>query len=293
MTSYQELRKDKQIQFAERAVEIYKRESAVRSLAQDVHSKDSAAASATAAAAAGTIPANTIPVSMVASGTNIKRHIIGVDNISRINYEMIKSTPGSVPLQSTADVTAASANTSIRESAPSSASSSFSTAVSSRKRAAMYAEVEQAKTKMFKNQLFDMNDAYIAALTTARKIGQADETAAQSSTLPLDKQKEILQNIQTSLVEQYEALERDVRKWFTLRELLLDANIELDLFSEQDTRTRPAKIFGDGTGPAREVPRIKLGCINLPAAHTQSAAHTLAFSRSKRIRIAREPSNIL
>ena len=281
MTSYKQLRdSDKQVQYAERAVEMYRRESAVRSLARDVHSKDGAAAQA-AAAAKSAIPANTIPVSTVPSGTNIKRHIIGVDNISRINYEMIKNTPGNVPLQSVAG------------DEPGVPGVPGDQGTTSKKRSVALLEAEQAKTKMFKNRLFEMNDKYIAALSSGQ--GQAPgENPNGSPTLAPSAQRDTLARIQSSLIAEYTRLQREERKWFTLRELLLDANIELDLYSEQDTRAPPVTVRRTSLeSKGKTVPRIKLGCINLPPTHTQSAAHTLAFSRSKRVRIAREPSNIM
>ena len=64
---------------------------------------------------------------------------------------------------------------------------------------------------------------------------------SEDDELPLTEQIEYLYEIQEKLLGQYKKLLRADEKWFVLRELLLDANVELDVFSEEDIKSTLAK----------------------------------------------------
>ena len=86
---------------------------------------------------------------------------------------------------------------------------------------------------------------------------------------------EWLLQIQTNLIKEYKISQQEEKKWFLLKELLLDANIELDLFSAQNniTSTIDLGIREDGT---------------------HSPNNILLFNRPKRRKLNQdEPSNII
>ena len=280
---------------------------------------------------------------------NMKRHILSVDDISRINYEVIKSTPGNVPapliivrkddvpssLRDTSDL-----STSLQEKMDE---------INVRRRKNMLSEIDSIKTKMFKKSLFAINDWYIKRMAAKVAQGGADKkssaTTNLSSTnnnnnsnsgsgsgdvsstikegnvdqdkgpmttpnidltseddeLPLTEQIEYLYEIQEKLLGQYKKLLRADEKWFVLRELLLDANVELDVFSEEDIKSTLAKKRSrrgnnkdqiSQSEQNNEEPQfdmnsvkysgVKLGSINIPTPHTLSAIPSLSFNRAKR-----------
>ncbi|CCF57331.1 hypothetical protein KAFR_0C03390 [Kazachstania africana CBS 2517] len=182
------------------------------------------------------------------STSNIRRHIVNVDDISRINYEMIKNAPGNlVASEHENDV-----------------------------------DIDLLKTKMFKNNLYELNDTYLNLINWKNSIReeQSNENDDNLNTdLPsLNDQIEYLYQIQEKLLKQYNSMINNEKKWFTLRELLLDANIELDLFSTNESNPKFIKI--------------NLGDKNLQ--NSQSFANTLAFNRPKRQKLNNgKPSNIL
>lgn len=169
-----------------------------------------------------------------ASGNN-KRHIVNVDDTSRINYEMIKNTPGNLPPLEPSE------------------------------QAAQDAEISGIKTRMYKGLLYRMNDEYLERIngrSAALRTAQRSEPVAA----PLEDQHRWLQQIRDRLQEEYRGLINEEKKWIVLKELLLDANTELDLYSAQDPATRT----------------VTLGSVAIP---TNSNANALVFNRTKRRKV--------
>lgn len=80
---------DKQIQFATNAIKSYQLDNYNSSIINnDLHYKEKNVKLSNAGVA-------------INNNSNIKRHILNIDNISKINYEMIKNVPGNIPLQNT------------------------------------------------------------------------------------------------------------------------------------------------------------------------------------------------
>ena len=288
---------------------------------------------------------------------NMKRHLLSVDDISRINYEVIKSTPGNVPApmiivrkddvpSSLRDISDLSA--SLREKIDE---------INIRRRKNMLSEIDSIKTKMFKKNLFAVNDWYIKRMAAKVVQGSTDtksngtvlpstennnnnnnnsnsisnnggdngsngtsiinegnmDQAKDSMTTPdtdltleddeppLTEQIECLYEIQEKLIGQYKKLLRADEKWFVLRELLLDANVELDVFSEEDIKSTLAKKRSRRGNNKDQISQseqnneepeldmntvkysgVKLGSINIPTPHTLSAIPSLSFNRAKR-----------
>ncbi|QLL31780.1 hypothetical protein HG536_0B06480 [Torulaspora globosa] len=170
------------------------------------------------------------------SSGNNKRHIVNVDDTSRINYEMIKNTPGNVP--------------------PAAGS----------EEAAQDAEISALKTKMYKGQLYRMNDEYLERVNGRSEELLRAEPGGGQVEVPLEDQHVWLQQIHEQLAREYRSLVNEEKKWIVLKELLLDANTELDLYSAQD--------------PTMQT--ITLGSVAIPS---NSNANALIFNRSKRQKI--------
>ncbi|QLQ79294.1 hypothetical protein HG537_0B06420 [Torulaspora globosa] len=168
------------------------------------------------------------------SSGNNKRHIVNVDDTSRINYEMIKNTPGNLPPMGGSEE-------------------------------AQDAEISALKTRMYKGQLYRMNDEFLERVT-----GRSEELLrvpdAERVRVPLEDQHVWLQQIQQNLAREYRNLVNEEKKWILLKELLLDANTELDLYSAQDPTMKT----------------ITLGSVAIP---TNSNANALIFNRTKRRKI--------
>lgn len=116
---------------------------------------------------------------------------------------------------------------------------------------------------MYKNKLYEMNDQYLEAVSQRIKDMNTSAAAQSDDEVPLEDQYEWLTQIQENLGDQYKALVNEEKKWFVFKELLLDANAELDLYSAQDDK----KTI------------VKLGSMSLPI---NSNANTLIFNRTKR-----------
>lgn len=163
-----------------------------------------------------------------------KRHIVNVDDTSRINYEMIKNAPGNLP------------------------------AVSGTLSTVQDNEISGLKTKTYKSRLYELNDEYLE-----RANAQLDHLKKQpkaKSVVPLESQQVWLEQIQENLLQEYKELVKDEKKWIVLKELLLDANVELDLYSAQDQGKK----------------QVKLGSVAVP---THSNANALLFNRPKRPKV--------
>ncbi|CCE66187.1 hypothetical protein TPHA_0P00290 [Tetrapisispora phaffii CBS 4417] len=226
---------DKQLQFARRAVAKYQR--------QLDHGPDDSEA-----------PLDSEGLGAAAAQLN-KRHIMNVDDISKINYEVVKSVPGNLltPLYAgTHKLEGRQLDDERLEN-----------------------EVVQAKTKLYKNHLYTMNDEFLAALrapAASTKAKRAREVADEESDedladVPLQVQIQWLQEIQHDLMGTYKDLVNKEKKWFTLKEVILDANAELDLFSTKDVERAP--------------PNVNLGDPNAPT-NPYSTVNTMLFHSKKK-----------
>lgn len=163
-----------------------------------------------------------------------KRHIMNVDDTSKINYEMIKNAPGNLP------------------------------AVGGTISGVQDAEISVLKTKTYKGRLYELNDEYLERANA--QVERLKKEPKVRSEVPLESQREWLEQIQQNLLHEYRALVKDEKKWIVLKELLLDANIELDLYSAQDPEKKT----------------VKLGSLAVP---THSNANALLFNRPKRLKV--------
>lgn len=231
---------NKQVQFAHAATQHYKSVKTPDFLEKDPHHKkfhnadglnqqgSSTPSTATDANAAPTASTHT-------NTTTFKRHIVAVDDISKMNYEMIKNSPGNV-------ITNANQ---------------------------YEIDISTLKTRLYKDNLYAMNDNFLQAvndqIVTLNAAEQDQET--EDPDLSDDEKIDILTKIQENLLEEYQKLSQKERKWFILKELLLDANVELDLFSNRGRKASHPIAFG---------------AVAIP---TNVNANSLAFNRTKRRKI--------
>lgn len=240
------LAQDKQVQYAANAIRHYREKKIPDYLDKDSHNRKLSAI--TGSANGGNH----------GSTHNSKRHIVNVDDTSKINYEMIKNSPGNLPMLDQQDKGVPGNNVT----------------------ATTDSEINTLKTKMYKNKLYEMNDDFLESISEKiLKINKHKSDDVDDDDIPLNYQLEWLSQIKDNLFGEYHSLVNEEKKWFILKELLLDANAELDLFSAQDEKKTT----------------IKLGSVNIPS---NSNSNAMVFNRSKRQKIANvttgnNPSNII
>ncbi|CAL9728227.1 ino eighty subunit 3 [Monosporozyma unispora] len=136
----------------------------------------------------------------------MKRHIINIDNISKINYDVIRNTPGNI-----------------------------STTYSPK-----YEEIDAIRARYYRSGLHKMHDKFIYELNNkfeeeATKYEETTTTKENEDIdLPLNEQIDILYKIQENLLQDYKMSRKEYIKWFQLKEVMLDANVELDLYSKNE-----------------------------------------------------------
>lgn len=250
MSNFEELlAQDEQIKYAANAVRHYREEKVPEFLEKDSHNRRTTPSStpqgSTSATPASTISSNA-GTANVSAGNN-KRHIVNVDDISRINYEMIKNTPGNLR------------DTTLPQDSKVITSDS---------------EISTLKTKLYKNRLYDLNDDFLESIST--RITPALQSQEKTETsLSLQEQIALLTQLESNLVRDYNELLNTERKWFILKEIMLDANAELDLFSTQEERRTT----------------VKLGATTVPP---NANANALVFNRPKRHKAeGGRPNNLL
>ena len=233
---------DKQVQYAHAATLHYKNTKTPDFLEKDTHHKkfhtveslnqqsSSTPPTATDATSASTFSGHT-------NSSTFKRHIVAVDDISKMNYEMIKNSPGNVITNANQDEI----------------------------------DISTLKTRLYKDNLYTMNDQFLQAvndqIVTLNAAEQEQEQETEEVDLPDDEKIDILSKIQENLLDEYQTLSQKERKWFVLKELLLDANVELDLFSNRGRKANHPIAFG---------------AVAIP---TNVNANSLAFNRTKRRKI--------
>ncbi|SCU77999.1 LAME_0A02938g1_1 [Lachancea meyersii CBS 8951] len=147
-----------------------------------------------------------------------KRNIIAVDDNLKINYEMVKTAPGTFIESSLS----ASKNKVSKEKAW---------------------KVAKTKTNYYKKRLSNMNEQFVAELeasgtnSASNAPNESLETSSASSVIDLASQEQQTQwlcELQKTLIEEYRALLQEEKKWFLKKEVLLDANVKLDLYATRD-----------------------------------------------------------
>lgn len=177
-------------------------------------------------------------------GGSWKRRIVNVDDTSRISYEMIKNVPGNVPNHE-------------KE----------------------YNGIDALKTKIYKQKLMKMNDQFHKLHNS--KINENDrlhQLNFDENELPTDEEQiEILYKIQENLLQDYKKLLAEEKKWFLLKELIMDANIELDLYSQEE---KQQLSHNNRKRKLRDDVAYKVKKINLGARRKQNANNiSLSFNR--------------
>lgn len=271
--SYEELIKnDLQLQYARNAVRYYKSNTVPEFLEKDPHKKSviqrlsdtvnsqassvnvsrnsTPAPSLGSMSTAGSASANT---TSNGPGGNVRRHIISVDDSLKINYEMVKNVPGNFP--SRIGIRTPDEMDMHEEEL--------------QDKLALENEANTVKTKIYKQKLFDDNDTVLELVGTQLSHFQDPHTPSDQSKprLSLREQLECLQKIQDNLLQDYKDSQKEEKKWFVLKELLLEANTELDLFSSQDY---PNKVINLGDG----------------ATTSQHSDTALVFNRNKRQKLS-------
>lgn len=136
----------------------------------------------------------------------MKRHIINIDNISKINYDVIRNTPGNI-----------------------------STTYSPK-----FEEIDAIRARYYRSGLHKMHDKFISTLNNKFEQETTKEPLAskinedENNDLSLQEQIDILYKIQENLLVDYKASRKEYTKWFQLKEVILDANVELDLYSKNE-----------------------------------------------------------
>lgn len=131
-----------------------------------------------------------------------KRHVINIDDISKINYDVIRNTPGNISIVDSSS----------------------------------YEDIDAIKARYYRSSLHKMHDQFIDTLNDKflQKSFDLDLRDNDDEELPLSEQLSILYKIQQNLIKDYRQIQREQQKWFQLKELLLDANIQLDLHSKNE-----------------------------------------------------------
>ncbi|SCU78199.1 LAFA_0A05446g1_1 [Lachancea sp. 'fantastica'] len=149
--------------------------------------------------------------------TRHKRNIIAVDDNLKINYEMVKTAPGTFIESSLS----ASKNKASKEKAW---------------------KVAKTKTNYYKKRLSNMNEQFLAEQfdsngpngsptnPTESSVSSSDVDSAYS----LEQQTEWLSGLHRDLIQEYSLLVAEEKKWFLKKEILLDANVKLDLYATRD-----------------------------------------------------------
>lgn len=191
------LHNDKQLQFATQAIKNYRKDIENLKKYQDTTDNHN-----TAPTTATTIHNLNTKASLFPK----KRHVINIDDISKINYDVIRNTPGNISVLDSSN----------------------------------YEDIDAIKARYYRSSLHKMHDQFIDTLNdrflqkSFDLNSQNDENENEDDQLPLNEQLSILCKIQQNLINDYRQIQREQQKWFQLKELLLDANIQLDLYSKNE-----------------------------------------------------------
>ncbi|AET37684.1 Ies3p Ecym_1458 [Eremothecium cymbalariae DBVPG len=148
-----------------------------------------------------------------------KRHIICVDDHLKINYEVVKNVPGNL-IELTGNK--GKQGPEIDE----------------------ITRINKFKSLYYKEQLNKLHDDFVTKSSSLR--GDLEPAQAIDEPLPsLQQQHEWLKEIQAKLLKQYEDTVQEEKRWYMKKEVMLDANIKLDLFSTKDKVTGAIKLGKD------------------------------------------------
>lgn len=260
------LKNDKQLQYIKSSINYYKSTPVPSFLITDAYSKDKVSFPSNSALLS--MNANAIEnINTASSSTNFKRHILTVDDINRINYEMLKNAPGNFFLdeRGAEGVSEDGENKPIkRKEKP----------VRDDKEQEMENEINTTKNKFYKKQLYDQNDSFLNSIIThleeASTITTTNEGKVQSkkdeiNQISNEQKVEWLSEINTKLISDYKKLLSEEKKWFILKEILIDANAELDLSGDIDIDATAIEEAADCTDEKAEIvhtvdkgPKIKI-----------------------------------
>lgn len=196
------LQHDKQLQFATQAVKNYRKDIENLKKYRDVTNN--------------TTPTNTATHNLNTKTSLFpkKRHVINIDDISKINYDVIRNTPGNISMLDSPN----------------------------------YEDIDAIKARYYRSSLHKMHDQFIDTLNNRflqksfnsnntqndGDDGDDDDDGNEDDQLSLNEQLSILYKIQQNLIKDYRQIQREQQKWFQLKEVLLDANIQLDLYSKNE-----------------------------------------------------------
>lgn len=143
-----------------------------------------------------------------------KRHIISVDDHLKINYEVVKNIPGNlIDLGS----------------------------LKNKKTSEMdeVSRINKFRSLYYKEELNKFHDDFATKSSDLRAASDAAlrQTLTDfigGSNIPLEQQYVWLKEIQNFLFKQYQDEIQIEKSWYLRKEILLDANIKLDLFSSID-----------------------------------------------------------
>lgn len=152
-----------------------------------------------------------------------KRNIITVDDNLKINYEMVKTTPGN-----------------FIESSP-------STSTKNKVAKEQMNKIAKMKTNYYKKRLYTMNEQFLSKQGKLEEEGEKNEENVKDSEVTdetdlAEKYKWHLE-INRDLLKEYKSLLQEEKRWFLKKELMLDANIKFDLFSTRD-EDQTTVLFG-------------------------------------------------
>ncbi|CEP63504.1 Ies3p LALA0_S08e03972g [Lachancea lanzarotensis] len=169
--------------------------------------------------------------------TRHKRNIIAVDDNLKINYEMVKTAPGTFIESSLS----ASKDKNSKEQAW---------------------KVAKTKTNYYKKRLSNMNEQFLAEQFDANANANANANGsaisingstnnADSGVSPnldvetassLAQHTEWLCESHRDLLQEYSALVAEEKKWFLKKEIILDANVKLDLYATRDEENQGIEL---------------------------------------------------
>ncbi|AMD20256.1 HDL488Cp [Eremothecium sinecaudum] len=153
-----------------------------------------------------------------------KRHIISVGDHLKINYEVVKNVPGNLIELATTKGKKTPEQEEI-------------------------ARIAKFKSLYYKEQLNKLHDDFVTKSSILRAEDNemhARAAAADAKEQPsLQQQYEWLQEIQSKLLQQYNEVVQEEKRWYLKKEVLLDANIRLDLFSTRDHLTGTVNMGKD------------------------------------------------
>lgn len=144
-----------------------------------------------------------------------KRHIINVDDNLKINYEIVKTIPGHlIDFKSK----------------------------KKQKDSDELLRISKYKLLCYKDRLNKLHDDFV---TKNNEMREEEKHSDEDTEFILREQYIWLKEIQDQLISQYKQAIQEEKRWFIKKEMLLDANIKLDLFSERTSDSELVKIQND------------------------------------------------